>query len=65
LKIPGPDKNGGAKLQPTFAGYGHIPGCENERHNAALKFKSTNLQFFAIKESQGVLGLVALTALNL
>ena len=28
FKIPRPDKNGNGKLQPTFIGYGHIPGLQ-------------------------------------
>ena len=27
--LPRPDKNGNGKLQPTFVGYGHIPGAGN------------------------------------
>src|SRR5256714_5409889 len=29
FNLPRPDKNGNGKLQPTFVGYGHIPGLQN------------------------------------
>ncbi|HZR77979.1 MAG TPA: NlpC/P60 family protein [Chthoniobacterales bacterium] len=29
FKIPRPEKNGNGKLQPSFVGYGHIPGLEH------------------------------------